>query len=488
MNDQWEIVYISFNLDLLYMLISMAQAPSVKMQRLVITVLLWAVCSNGAVTINDPSDYVDLSLDTVDNSRLMDWNITPTMYQTIAVTGPYYFSEADRTIEHRTFEATANDTSVVIVTDNSVVNVSRSLILKHGYASNIYQSSFYGVNAAVNVANGSSATFNKVKITTHNGSANLYSFGSGTYAVVEDCDLYSSGPVSHGLYAGGNGTVTGRNIRHYSGGYRSSAFSGDSPAGYVYIYDSVAHTAGIGSAIFYALGEIHARNVVGHAEQAPVLFMDGIQTAELELVDLTAGLLAGILLFSSSEREAGGYVNLTNSRLTVLAETAPALWFGNTIARADLLNVEIDTVSGVLVVANYSQVTQDFDYYAGYADNNDLLPAEVDIHVSESSLDGDLIAYNGSSISWSLSEYSSWTGSVKSGYGEASFGVYLDGTSKWILTHDAFLTNFTNEDPGLSNLISNGYSIYYDTKSTKNAWLKNQTIQLNGGGRLTPST
>jgi hypothetical protein len=89
-----------------------------KMLFLMITVLLWVACSNAVVTISDPSDYVDLSLDAIDNSLLMDWNITPTLYQTIAVNEPYYFSEADRKIEHRTFAATGNDTSVVVVTDN----------------------------------------------------------------------------------------------------------------------------------------------------------------------------------------------------------------------------------------------------------------------------------------------------------------------------------------------------------------------------------
>jgi hypothetical protein len=314
---------------------------------------------------------------------LWSWIHVLPLYQIIAVNGPYYFSEANRKIEHRTFAATDNDTSVVVVSDNSIMNISHSLILKHEYASNIYQSSFYGVNAATNVANGSFATLNNINITTHNGSANLYSYGSGPYAIINDSSLYSSGPISHGLYAGGNGTVTGRNIRHYSGGYRSSAFSGDSPAGYVYIYSSVAHTAGIGSAIFYALDEIHAENVVGHAEQAPALFMDGVQTAELQKVDLTAGLLAGLVLFLSRECEAGAYINLTNSKLTVLPETAPGLWFGNIIATAELGNVEIETTSGILVVANYSQITQDFNYYAGYPNNNDLLPAEVDIYVSE---------------------------------------------------------------------------------------------------------
>jgi hypothetical protein len=36
------------------------------------------------------------------------------------------------------------------------------------------------------------------------------------------------------------------------------------------VEDSIAHSAGIGSATFYALGEIHATNVVGLSENGPM--------------------------------------------------------------------------------------------------------------------------------------------------------------------------------------------------------------------------
>jgi hypothetical protein len=78
----------------------------------------------------------------------------------------------------------------------------------------------------VNVANGSIAQLSDINITTHNGAANLYSFGTGTVAYVKKAWLYSSGPVAHGLYAGGNGTVYGSNVEVYSGGNRCSAFIG----------------------------------------------------------------------------------------------------------------------------------------------------------------------------------------------------------------------------------------------------------------------
>ena len=72
--------------------------------------------------------------------------------------------------------------------------------------------------------------------------------------------------MSDGLYAAGYGAVVHRNLRHYSGEYRLFAFAGDSPKVSVYIYDSTAHMAGLGSAIFYGQGTVYAENVLGHAQ------------------------------------------------------------------------------------------------------------------------------------------------------------------------------------------------------------------------------
>lgn len=113
------------------------------------------------------------------------------------------------------------------MTEGSEVNVSYSTIIKYGYASNLYQSSFFGTNAAVNVANVSTVYLAYVNIITYNGAANVYSYGTGIYVYVDDSTLYSS---AHGLYVSGNGTIIGRNVKHYSGGNRASSFASDSPA------------------------------------------------------------------------------------------------------------------------------------------------------------------------------------------------------------------------------------------------------------------
>lgn len=44
----------------------------------------------------------------------------------------------------------------------------------------------------------------------------------------------------------------------------------------------------------------------------------------------------------------------------------------------------------------------------------------------------------------------------------------------------------SNEAEDCSNLYSEGYTIYYDADNEENAWLEGETIELDGGGRLTP--
>ncbi|KAI4592351.1 hypothetical protein KJ359_011291 [Pestalotiopsis sp. 9143b] len=447
--------------------------------------LVLAGASLASITIEDPSDVIDPADWAADNALDADYNVPfPDTQPSDIVAGTSYVSETV-SIDHESFSVDANDTSVILVAEGASFNGSYLDILKEGYSSNLLYASFWGFNAAVNVANASTATLDHVNITVHNGGANVYSYGSDTVVTVENSWLYSSGPVSHGMYASGNGTVVGHNLQHYSGGYRSSSFSGDNPAGYVYVYDSVAHAAGIGSATYYALGTIYAENVVSVSEQGPVVFMDGVQTATLVNCDATAGLLGGVALFSSQTRLAGGRLELVDSKITTVGDDVPGLWFGNTIVDVVINSSQVISPSGVLIVANYSAITQDFDYYGGYADNNNLLPAEVSAVVSESSLSGDLVAYNGSSISFSLTEHSAWSGAAYSGYGVGLIDVGLSADSNWTLTADSTVQNLTDADASLGNIDSAGFTLYYN--ASLNEWLGGETVALAGGGSATPA-
>lgn len=218
------------------------------------------------------------------------------------------------------------------------------------------------------------------------------------------------------------------------------------------------------------------------AEKAPIAFADGAHI-DIRNSHLTAGFLAGAVIFSSGERQSGSELNLTNSCLSVRTEDGAGLWFGNVIATANLVSTQINIAPGILVVANYSQVTQDFNYFA-----NSTGAAEATIMVSESNLNGDLVAYNGSSINWSLSNHSTWTCTAYSAYRESSFSVSLDATSSWTMTSDTILTNFSNADKSMSNVYSEGFNLYYDSHSISNRWLAGTTKKMHGGGHLKPAS
>ena len=341
----------------------------------------------------------------------------------------------------------------------------------------------------MNVANASTLIVDHVNVTVHNGAANFYAYGTDSIIHVNNSWLYSSGPVSHGLYAADGGVIHANNLVHYSGGNRASSFSGDSGGGDIYVTDAVAHTTGIGSAIAFVVGSISLTNVVGLAENSPIQFMDSAQTASYTNCDLTGGLLGGLFMFSSSTKSSSpANITVTDSKITVTGDTVPALWAGNTYAIVELYNTVIATDSGILAVSNYSQTTQEFDFYAGYVDNNDLSPATLKVTVEESTLVGDLVAYNGSTISWGISSYTSWTGAAYAGddNNAVKFSVSLDSTSNWTLTKDTTLQSFTDTTTNLTNIFSNGYSISYNSSSTANAWLDGKTISLSGGGYAKP--
>lgn len=346
---------------------------------LLLNLLTLAGLAAGTIVISDPSDVISPSDWAADDALLADYNVdfvsrsmlwTSSLLilfkisvQGIANVAPNIWTGVNVTENHKTFTVDENDTSVIVVTGGATAYFQYDKFVKYGYSSNLLESSFYGVNAAVWVGNASTAYISDSNVTVHNGAANIYVYGTDTVVYANNLWLYSSGPVSHGLYAAGNGTVYATNVEHYSGAYRSSAFSGDSPGGYVHVSDSIAHTDGHGSAICYALGLCNITNVIGHASNAPVMFMDSDQEGIWTNCDLTAGDLAGMVLFGSADRESGAELTLDHSKLTVLGDTMASLWFGNTIATVTIKSsVFNNSASDIFVIANMSQVTQDFTY------------------------------------------------------------------------------------------------------------------------------
>ena len=68
----------------------------------------------------------------------------------------------------------------------------------------------------------------------------------------------------------------------------------------------------------------------------------------------------------------------------------------------------------------------------------------------------------------------------------ARASVFLDASSKLILTAETYLTTLVNADVKHQNIESNGFNLYYDSNAPDNAYLNGQSFMLPGGGFLAP--
>lgn len=61
------------------------------------------------------------------------------------------FEDNSTSIDHETYSADANDTSVILVAGGADLDLSYVDVVKYGYASDLLSASFWGFNAAINV-------------------------------------------------------------------------------------------------------------------------------------------------------------------------------------------------------------------------------------------------------------------------------------------------------------------------------------------------
>lgn len=105
---------------------------------------LFASHAVGTIIVSDPSDTINPVNWAADNAVLADYNITPTLYQTKAIVGPYSYNGRSLNISHQTLAVNKNDTSVLVIANQSDVAIDNTNVIKSGYCSNLFQASFYG--------------------------------------------------------------------------------------------------------------------------------------------------------------------------------------------------------------------------------------------------------------------------------------------------------------------------------------------------------
>lgn len=398
----------------------------------------------------------------------------------ITLTGAYTVDGTEKTSSNEAIETAKANENAVLVKNNGKLNISGATIKKSGDSTSTDESNFYALNSAVAATSKSTISISDSTLTSAAEGANaIFAAGSNSKITASNVTINTTGNSSRGLDATFGGTIIADKMNITTKGAHCAPVATDRGEGNITITNSTLNAAGDGSPCIYCTGNIKARNVNGTATGSQAAVIEGKNSITLNKSNLTGAGKNGIMIYQSTSGDAAvGVGKLTSKNSTITSNsTGEMFYITNTDAEVDLTNTTLNFSSGILLNA------------AGNSTNNWGTPGSnggnVTLNGTKQKLTGDITCDKISKVICKLKKSTILKGSIdKENTGNVT--ISLDSSSKWIVTGTSYITSITDKKASLSNIVSNGNTIYYDSSNKTNRWLKAKTISLSDGGKLTP--
>ena len=375
-----------------------------------------------------------------------------------------------------TYASTTADQSALHISTSDEVMVADPTVTKTGSSDGGDSCSFYGLNAAVLVKDGSKTTITGGSVTSDaNGANGVFCYGGnggtngaagdGTTVIIRDTVIRTSGDGSGGIMTTGGGITYAYDLSVTTGGRSSAAIRSDRGGGQVYIDGGSYVTNGLGSPVIYSTAEIHAANATLVSNLSEGVCIEGLNSVELTDCDLTANntatngnatFLDSIMIYQSMSGDAASGTSsftMTGGRLT--SKSGHIFHVTNTSAIISLNGVTLvneDSENILLSVCD--------DGWNG-GSNTATLNAKAQ------RLTGAILVGDNSALTLNLSEGSSFEGRIDGNItnakgaivstGVGTVSVTLGADCTWTLTGDSYIAEFNGN---AANIISNGYTLY----------------------------
>ena len=382
--------------------------------------------------------------------------------------------EDTKTLSNETYSSSKSDESVILATNGGVLTLNQIIVSKQGDTTNTENSEFYGINAAILAKFNSTVNINESEINSNSkGSNAVFATGENAKIYVKDTIINTSSDSSRGLDATYGGYIEADNVTITTQGRSSATLATDRGEGTVIASNSKLSTNGSGSPVIYSTGDITLESSEGEASNSQMIVIEGKNSATVSNVTLNASGKGnrndadncGIMIYQSMSGDAGegtGTLTATDSYLKIQSDSkyyssAPFFFITNTTAIINLKNNTLEYGSNLLLKV---AATNEW----GNSGNNG---GNVTLNASNQKLNGDIEVDNISSGEINLKDSSSLEGKINSSNSAKSLSLSLDKTSKLVLTGDAYVTSFTDEDTSYNNIDFNGYMIYVNGEAIK---------------------
>jgi len=378
----------------------------------------------------------------------------------------------------KTYVSTGDDESAVYVTDAGTLTLIKPTIEKTGDSSNMEYSNFYGTNAGVLAEAGSRVSISGGSVYTNGKAANgVFATGDGTTISLANITLDCNGEGAHGVDATMAATLNASNVTVSTTGSHSGAVATDRGGGYVNFSNGIVKTTGLLSPGLYSTGVITVTGSTVTAAAAECGVIEGLNSFVITDTALT-GATCGFQIYQSMSGDSEvGTATVTMSGGSLTVSDGPAFYVTNTDAVISLSGVTVDAASGTILKASTN------DSWGTAGENGGI----ASFTAVGQELTGNIVVDSISTADITLQNSSVLTGAINAENTASSVTLTLDATSTWSVTANSYLNSLTDADTTLANIDDNGYTIYYDSSLSANAWLNGETYTLTDGGQLTPA-
>ena len=383
-----------------------------------------------------------------------------------------------QTLSNKSILASGSDQNVVLAEQGADVTLDTVNLIKTGDTTSGDGSNFNGQNA-VFLASQSKALLRNVAITSQAEGANaVFATGQKADVTVKNVQINTQGNSSRGLDATYGGTIHGDHVTISTAGAHCASLATDRGEGNVYVTNSTLATSGQGSPVIYSTGNIVLTNSTGVAKGSEIACVEGKNSIIVDNDILTGCVSHGVMLYQSFSGDAGtGTASFTARHSTLRNYSDGAMFYvTNTKAVANISDTVIESTKNL----NLIEVTS--DRWGNKGSNG----GDFDFTAARQALQGNVVANSISTVAVHLTDRSTWSGAMNPKRTAKTAALSLDATSVWDVTGKSYVSALTDDDRTMSNIHSNGYTIYYDKSNQANAWLQGKTITLKDGGKVKP--
>ena len=376
----------------------------------------------------------------------------------------YKANVTDENVGSDELTATESDQSVVYITTNNITFTEPNLIKLSGESSNIENSEFYGVNAAVLVQGGEVSITGGTITTKAKGGNAICATNKGKVTISGTKIVSTAVSSGRGLHATYGGQINAVNVDISSTGTSCANLATDRGEGVVTCTGCQLSTTGAGSPLIYSTGQITVNNTKGTATGAQTVVVEGKNTANIfdksELYCYGTGNRnnidnCGVMIYQSMSGDAAdgtGVLNCVDSTLEILKEseiytTAPMFFVTNTKAVINLEDCRINYGSNIFL--DIKGTTE----WGNEGSNG----GEVTLNLNNQEIKGDITVDGISSLSIVMKN-SKITGTINTSKKAKSLSISLDSKSTITLTGNSYYTSLTNEVSSGENIVKGEYT------------------------------